>query len=137
LLQFSKRAREEMQKLFHLIVEKGAPPVEEKKDSLNSLTNFLATANPKVLGRFGEGSQLQAPKITAAYIKRMAELVNEEFTDEEIRDMIEEADRDADGFVTEEDFLKVMVSKSSFLHIDTSNSYARRKRQLFGLVKCK
>ncbi|KAJ3414507.1 Centrin-4 [Chytridiales sp. JEL 0842] len=47
-------------------------------------------------------------KITATHVKKIAGIVGEEFTDEEIREMVEEADRDADGEITEEDFLRVM-----------------------------
>ena len=38
--------------------------------------------------------------------------LGESLSDEEMREMIEEADRDGDGFVTPEDFLRVMKKKS-------------------------
>jgi centrin-1 len=40
--------------------------------------------------------------------QRVAEELGENLTDEELQEMIDEADRDGDGEVNEDDFLRIM-----------------------------
>ena len=40
--------------------------------------------------------------------------VGETLTDEELQEMIDEADRDGDGEVTEDDFLRIMKKSSLY-----------------------
>ncbi|KAJ3121974.1 hypothetical protein HK098_003234 [Nowakowskiella sp. JEL0407] len=47
-------------------------------------------------------------RIGASQIKKVVEMIGEDLTNDEIREMIEEADKDGDGEVTEEDFAKIM-----------------------------
>ncbi|XP_013875738.1 caltractin [Austrofundulus limnaeus] len=47
-------------------------------------------------------------KITFKNLKRVAKELGENLTDDELQEMIDEADQDGDGEVTEEDFLRVM-----------------------------
>ncbi|KAJ3123870.1 Cellulase/esterase CelE [Irineochytrium annulatum] len=47
-------------------------------------------------------------RFTMQQLREIVELVGEEFTDEELREMMEEADRDGDGDVKEDDFVRVM-----------------------------
>jgi len=47
-------------------------------------------------------------KITFRKLKRVAKDLGEELTDQELQDMIDEADRDGDGEVNEEEFLRMM-----------------------------
>ena len=47
-------------------------------------------------------------RITFRELKRVAIELGEQLTDEEIQEMIDEADRDGDGEVTEEDFIRIM-----------------------------
>ena len=56
-----------------------------------------------------KGNEFGRRRITTSSIKRVAALVGEDFTDEEIKEMVEEADRDSDGEVTLEDFIRIMV----------------------------
>lgn len=41
-------------------------------------------------------------------LKRVSQELGENLTDEELQEMIEEADRDGDGLVTQEDFVRIM-----------------------------
>ena len=52
--------------------------------------------------------------ITFKSLKRVARELGEALTDEEIQEMIDEADRDGDGEVTEEDFVRIMKKTALF-----------------------
>ena len=47
-------------------------------------------------------------KISFKNLKRVAKELGENMTDEELAEMIEEADRDGDGEINEEEFLRIM-----------------------------
>lgn len=47
-------------------------------------------------------------KISFKNLKRVAKELGENLTDEELQEMIDEADRDGDGEINEEEFLRVM-----------------------------
>ena len=49
-------------------------------------------------------------KITFRNLKRVAKELGENMTDEELQEMIDEADRDGDGEIDESEFLRIMVS---------------------------
>jgi Ca2+-binding EF-hand superfamily protein len=52
--------------------------------------------------------------ITFKNLKRVAKELGENLTDEEIQEMIDEADRDGDGQVSEEEFVRIMKKTSLF-----------------------
>ena len=47
-------------------------------------------------------------------LKRVAKELGENMTDEELREMVEEADKDGDGEIKEEDFVKIMKKTNLF-----------------------
>ena len=47
-------------------------------------------------------------------LRRVAKEIGENMTDEELQEMIEEADRDGDGQVSEEEFLRMMKKTSLY-----------------------
>ena len=47
-------------------------------------------------------------------LKRVAKELGENMTDEELREMVEEADKDGDGEIREEDFVKIMKKTNLF-----------------------
>ncbi len=53
-------------------------------------------------------------KISFRNLKRVAKELGETMTDEELAEMIEEADRDGDGEISEEEFMRVMRKCSLF-----------------------
>merc|ERR1712178_67520 len=56
----------------------------------------------------------QTGKITFKNLKRVAKELGENMTDEELQEMIDEADRDADGEINEEEFLRIMKKTSLY-----------------------
>ena len=53
-------------------------------------------------------------KISFKNLKRVAKELGENMTDEELQEMIDEADRDGDGEVSEEEFFRIMKKTSLF-----------------------
>ena len=53
-------------------------------------------------------------KLTFENLKAVVQELGETLTDEEIREMIEEADRDGDGAVNQEEFFRIMKKTSLF-----------------------
>ncbi|XP_043912962.1 centrin-1 [Protopterus annectens] len=53
-------------------------------------------------------------KISFKNLKRVAKELGENLTDEELQEMIDEADRDGDGEVNEEEFLRIMKKTSLY-----------------------
>ena len=53
-------------------------------------------------------------KITFRNLKRVAKELGENMTDEELQEMIDEADRDGDGEINEEEFLRIMKKTNLF-----------------------
>merc|ERR1712038_1171474 len=52
--------------------------------------------------------------ITLKNLRRVAKEIGENMTDEELQEMIDEADRDGDGQVSEEEFLRIMKKTSLY-----------------------
>ena len=53
-------------------------------------------------------------KISLRNLKRVARELGETMTDDELQEMIDEADRDGDGEISEEDFIRVMKKTNLF-----------------------
>lgn len=53
-------------------------------------------------------------KISFKNLKRVAKELGENLSDEEIQEMIDEADRDGDGEINEEEFLRIMRRTSLY-----------------------
>ena len=56
----------------------------------------------------------ESGKISFRNLKRVAKELGENMTDEELAEMIEEADRDGDGEINEEEFLRIMKKTSLY-----------------------
>merc|ERR1719208_713274 len=52
--------------------------------------------------------------ITLKNLRRVAKEIGENMTDEDLQEMIDEADRDGDGQVSEEEFLRMMKKTSLY-----------------------
>ena len=53
-------------------------------------------------------------KISFRNLKRVAKELGENMTDEELQEMIDEADRDGDGEINEDEFLRIMKKTSLY-----------------------
>merc|ERR550532_3568633 len=53
-------------------------------------------------------------KITFSNLRRVAAELGENLTDEELQEMIDEADRDGDGEVNQDEFLRIMKKTSLY-----------------------
>ncbi|KAJ3286854.1 hypothetical protein HDU79_006169 [Rhizoclosmatium sp. JEL0117] len=73
------------------------------------LVNNMAKAEmQKLFHVIREALPVSRMRISAIHLKNIADLVGEEFTSEEIKEMIEEGDKDNDGEISEEDFVRLM-----------------------------
>merc|ERR1712139_332709 len=61
-------------------------------------------------------------KITFKNLARVAEELGENIDDEELQDMINQADRDGDGAINVDEFYRIMKKKGNFLE-DLSSDY--------------
>jgi len=53
-------------------------------------------------------------QITFTNLRRVAKELGENLTDEELQEMIDEADRDGDGEVNQDEFLRIMKKTSLY-----------------------
>lgn len=53
-------------------------------------------------------------KIGLRHLKKVAKDLGENITDEELQEMIDEADRDGDGLISESDFIRIMSKTNLF-----------------------
>lgn len=88
----------------------------EFEDFLNLMTAKYAERDPKeeMLKAFKLFDEDETGKITFKNLKRVAKELGENITDEELQEMIEVADRDGDGEVNEEEFIRIMQKTSMF-----------------------
>merc|ERR1719246_237918 len=56
----------------------------------------------------------EASKISFHNLRRVAKELGENMTDEEIQEMIDEADRDGDGEINEDEFMRIMRKTNLF-----------------------
>ncbi|XP_058703601.1 centrin-2 isoform X1 [Poecile atricapillus] len=88
-----------------------------------SFSDFLAVMSQKMAEKDSKEEILKAfklfdddetGKISFKNLKRVAKELGENLTDEELQEMIDEADRDGDGEVSEQEFLRIMKKTSLY-----------------------
>merc|ERR1711979_13412 len=89
--------KEEIQKMISDVDDDGSGTIEYEE--------FLKMMTHKILNRDPKDENL----------KGVAKELGERMTDEELQEMIDEADRDGDGEVNEEEFLRIMKKTNLFL----------------------
>ena len=57
----------------------------------------------------------QSNKVTTANIKKICRELGETLSDEEIKEMVTEADKDGDGMLSEDDFLSFMKKTNLYV----------------------
>jgi len=99
----------------HSIVQRRGrvPPSSGYTDRV---THKILNRDPKdeILKAFRLFDDDETGKISFKNLKRVAKELGERMTDEELQEMIDEADRDGDGEVNEEEFLRIMKKTNLF-----------------------
>ncbi|KAG8518885.1 Centrin-1 [Galemys pyrenaicus] len=101
--------KDEIKKMISEVDKEGTGKVSFN-DFLAVMTQKMAERDTKeeILKAFRLFDDDETGKISFRNLKRVASELGEHLTDEELQEMIEEADRDGDGEVNEEEFLRIM-----------------------------
>lgn len=85
-------------------------------DFLTLMTAKMAEKDTKeeILKAFRLFDDDQTGTISFKNLKRVAKELGENLTDDELQEMIDEADRDGDGEVNQEEFLRIMKKTSLY-----------------------
>ncbi|XP_034453420.1 caltractin [Hippoglossus hippoglossus] len=101
--------KEEIKKMIGE-VDKGGTGRVSFVDFLSVMTQKMVEKDSKeeILKAFRLFDDDETGKISFKNLKRVAKELGENLTDEELREMIDEADRDGDGEVNQQEFLRIM-----------------------------
>merc|ERR1712054_417574 len=107
--------KEEIQKMISDVDDDGSGTIEYE-EFLKMMTHKILNRDPKdeILKAFRLFDDDETGKIPFKNLKRVAKELGERMTDEELQEMIDEADRDGDGEVNEEEFLRIMKKTNLF-----------------------
>lgn len=107
--------REEIKKMI-ADVDKDGSGVIDYNEFLDMMTSKMAERDPKeeMMKAFRLFDDDETGKISFKNLKRVAKELGENMTDEEIQEMIDEADRDGDGEISEEEFYRIMRKTNLF-----------------------
>lgn len=107
--------KEEIKKMISDIDKEGSG-VLSFDDFLGLMTVKMAEKDSKeeILKAFRLFDDDETGKISFKNLKRVAKELGENLTDEELQEMIDEADRDGDGEINQEEFLRIMKKTSLY-----------------------
>ena len=107
--------REEIKKMI-ADVDKDGSGVIDFNEFQDMMTQKMAERDPReeMLKAFRLFDDDETGKISFRNLKRVAKELGENMTDDEITEMIEEADRDGDGEISEEEFMRIMRKTNLF-----------------------
>ena len=107
--------REEIKKMI-ADVDKDGSGVIDFPEFLDMMTQKMAERDPReeMLKAFRLFDDDETGKISFRNLKRVAKELGENMTDDEITEMIEEADRDGDVEISEEEFMRIMRKTNLF-----------------------
>ena len=107
--------KEEVQKMISDVDTDGSGQIHYE-DFVKLMTVKIQNRDPKeeILKAFRLFDDDETGKISFKNLKRVAKELGEKMTDEELQEMIDEADRDGDGEVSEEEFLRIMRKTNLF-----------------------
>ena len=107
--------REEIKKLISE-VDKDGSGVIDFPEFLEMMTAKMADRDPQeeMLKAFRLFDDDETGKISFKNLKRVAKELGENMTDDEIMEMIEEADRDGDGEIGEQEFMRIKRKTNLF-----------------------
>ncbi|XP_054453267.1 uncharacterized protein cetn2 [Anoplopoma fimbria] len=101
--------KEEIKKMIGDVDKDGTGKISFA-DFLSVMTQKMAEKDSKeeILKAFRLFDDDETGKISFKNLKRVAKELGENLTDEELQEMIDEADRDGDGEVNQQEFLRIM-----------------------------
>ncbi|NXF35295.1 CETN2 protein, partial [Nyctibius bracteatus] len=107
--------KEEIKKMISDVDKEGTGKISFN-DFLVVMTQKMAEKDSKeeILKAFKLFDDDETGKISFKNLKRVARELGENLTDEELQEMIDEADRDGDGEVSEQEFLRIMKQTSLY-----------------------
>ena len=107
--------REEIKKMIADVDTNGSGVIDYN-EFLDMMTQKMAERDPReeMFKAFRLFDDDETGKISFRNLKRVAKELGENMTDEEITEMIEEADRDGDGEIAEEEFMRIMRKTNLF-----------------------
>merc|ERR1711885_1240 len=107
--------KEEIKKMISDIDKDGTGTIDFN-EFLQMMTSKMSEKDSKeeTLKAFRLFDDDSTGKISFKNLKRVAKELGENLTDEELQEMIEEADRDGDGEVNESEFLRVIKKTSLY-----------------------
>merc|ERR1712146_393307 len=107
--------KEEIQKMISDVDDDGSG-MGEFNEFLQMMSQKILNRDPKdvILKAFRLFDDDETGKISFKNLKRVAKELGERMTDEELQEMIDEADCDGDGEVNEEEFLRIMKRTNLF-----------------------
>lgn len=107
--------KEEIKKMIADVDREGRGVIEFQ-DFLNLMTVKMAERDPReeILKAFRLFDDDNTGKISLKNLKRVARELGETMADEELQEMIDEADRDGDGEISEEEFIRIMKKTNLF-----------------------
>ena len=107
--------REEIKKMI-ADVDTNNSGVIDYNEFIDMMTQKMAERDPReeMLKAFRLFDDDETGKISFRNLKRVAKELGENMTDDEIQEMIEEADRDGDGEISEDEFMRIMRKTNLF-----------------------
>ncbi|XP_030763646.1 caltractin [Sitophilus oryzae] len=107
--------KEEIKKMIADIDKDGTGKISYE-DFLELMSMKMAEKDSReeILKAFRLFDDDETGKISFKNLKRVAKELGENLTDEELQEMIDEADRDGDGEINQEEFLRIMKKTSLY-----------------------
>ncbi|XP_049767399.1 uncharacterized protein LOC126100809 [Schistocerca cancellata] len=107
--------KEEIKKMIADVDKEGTGYLTYE-DFVSLMTVKMAEKDSKdeILKAFRLFDDDETGKISFKNLKRVAKELGENITDEELQEMIDEADRDGDGEINQEEFLRIMKKTSLY-----------------------
>ena len=107
--------REEIKQLISQVSKDGTGVIDYP-EFLDMMSAKMQERDPKeeMLKAFRLFDDDDTGKISLRNLKRVAKELGENMTDDELAEMIEEADRDGDGEIGEEEFMRIMRKTNLF-----------------------
>ncbi|CAK4072137.1 unnamed protein product [Aphanomyces euteiches] len=107
--------KEEIKKMISDIDKDGSGTIDFT-EFLEMMTSKMSEKDSReeILKAFRLFDDDETGKISFRNLKRVAKELGENMTDEELQEMIDEADRDGDGEINEEEFLRIMKKTSLY-----------------------